>query len=171
MQVGVRRLPSLSVAASNIDRSGWARWLQQQLDARGWQDIEVARRSGGKIASSQMTRWLNTTRRPDMDSIRKVCAVLDVRPVEGMVAAGYLDPEDIGATILRVDAAGLSNRELVDEIGRRLSVTSGEHPTESPTDLDDRRRSRPLRPRGVEGVDWAAKPLVVPPTGKPNPQN
>lgn len=147
------------MAAVDKDASGWARWLQEQLDERGWQDIEVAKRSGGTIVSSQMTRWLNTERRPDMRSIRKVCAVLGVRPVEGMIAAGYLDPDDIGATIRQVDPDALTDRELIDELARRLDAVSGERPTSIDGQPTSPSGSRPyvVRPVGQEGQDWAAR--------------
>jgi hypothetical protein len=135
------------VTATNSDESSWARWLQEQLDLRGWQDVDVSKRSGGSIASSQMTRWLNKGRRPDRESVRKVCAVLDVPRVRGMIAAGYIDPADIGVTVVEeTNLANLERRELVargravlEELARRIpdGAQDGATVTRLPAHPDD----------------------------------
>ena len=113
-------LYALRVAATNPDRSDWARWLQAQLDERGWIQAELVRRSAGAISRARVSRWLGGAN-PDLDAIRATCAALGVPAVEGMIAAGHLLPDDVGATVIqRPDPAGLTKRELLAELDRRL---------------------------------------------------
>ena len=143
--------------------TGWARWLRDQLRERDWQPIEVTRRSDGKVASSQMTRWLDSSRTPDIESIRKVCAILGVPAVAGMIAAGRLRPEDVGATIVqRTNLRGLSKTELLAyyrALGEELAARiPDDAEVELPTGATPFRRVNPLRidPDDVDGQTWAA---------------
>lgn len=107
-----------------------------------------------------MSKWLRGEELPRIDAIRTVCAALGIPAVEGMVAAGHLEPDDVGAVIAeRIDVTGLTSRELLEELARRLGeverAADEDVSVEDPTPL--RRRVVPVvRPEGVEGRDWAA---------------
>lgn len=147
---------------------GWAGWLQRALDQRDWKPSELTKRSGGAISSSQLTRWLAGDYLPKLDAIRAVCAVLGVPPVEGMIAAGHLVPEDVGATITGSwQIHEVSNPELLGELARRLDqldyiamsndpqVVQAESDHETP---NGGKRPAPIRLRDEdEGVRTAAR--------------
>lgn len=107
--------------------TAWARWLRTRLDERGWTQTALTQATGEIFDSSRVSRWLREGQTPDMRSVRAVCSAFGVPAVEGMIAAGYLLPEDVGAKITqRLDPGELSNRELLAEVERRLeAVTDG----------------------------------------------
>jgi transcriptional regulator with XRE-family HTH domain len=140
----------------------WARWLQAQLDELGWRRSDLTNRAPG-VNKDRLSKWLRSEEVPRLEAIRRVCAALGVPAVQGMVAAGHLRPEDVGATVLQLpDVWRPSKRELLEEIARRIPDDASVDDPPLTAELDDHRRSRPLHPRGVEGVDWAAKPLAKP---------
>ena len=140
----------------------WARWLQAQLDERGWRRSDLIERSPD-VTKDRLSKWLRSEEVPRIAAIRSVCRTLGIPAVEGLVAAGHLEPADVGAAITqRIGVTGLTDWELLEEIARRLA--EGRQPdtgtdvvtVEDPTPL--RRRVVPVvEPEGVEGVDWAAR--------------
>jgi transcriptional regulator with XRE-family HTH domain len=106
------------VTATNTP-PGFAAWLQRQLDVRRWPRSELVRRSG--IGKDRLSKWLRAEEVPRLDAIRAVCAALGVPAVEGMVAAGHLRPDDVGAVVVQPPGPWRpSKRELLLEIARRI---------------------------------------------------
>jgi len=141
----------------------WARWLQAQLDERGWKRSDLIQRSPD-VTKDRLSKWLRGEEVPRIGAVRAVCRALRVKAVEGLVAAGHLEPDDVGAVIAeRITVTGLTDRELLEEIARRMA--EGRQPdtgedvltVEDPTPL--RRAVVPVvRPEGeVDGVRWAAR--------------
>lgn len=136
--------------------SGWARWLHAQLDKKRLTPAALIRASGGALSSPRLTNWLSGKETPRLSSIRIVCATLNVPAVEGMIAAGHLRPEDVGATVVHPpEPRPITKREVLDWIARNApdedtpdDTASGERPTARPY---------VVRPRGQEGQDWAAR--------------
>lgn len=154
----------------------WARWLRRELHDRGWQPIELSRRSNGRIATSQPTRWLRKGRVPDPASISVVCDILGVPAIYGMVAAGHLPADAIGATLVQQpDLTTASTRRLLEELARRLPAQADPGQRD---DLGDRRRAQAGQ-QFTEDPDGLYDPDVIlgPPaddtrsTGTGNPQN
>lgn len=103
--------------------SRWPEWLRAQLEERGWNQTDLKNRSG--VNDSQISRWLAGKNHPGLAKIRAVCQALGVPPVEGMIAAGHLLPEDVVGTavVIRPRTTGpgdLSDSELLAELARRL---------------------------------------------------
>lgn len=114
------------------------------------------------IPKDRLSKWLRGEEVPKIDMIRRVCSILDVPAVDGMVAAGHLRAEDVGATVVRLnDARELTDRALLDELAERLAeragteedTASGKRPTATPRHLVP-----VVRPEGRRGTDWAARP-------------
>jgi hypothetical protein len=112
-----------------------------------------------------MTRWLDSSRIPDLESIRKVCAVLGVPAVAGMIAAGRLKPDDVGATVvLHDDLTELTNAELLARGQAILEALAARIPDDDSVSVDDPAEATPflrrvapvVTPSGPEGRDWAA---------------
>jgi transcriptional regulator with XRE-family HTH domain len=132
------------VAAKTDGETTWARWLRERLRERGWQPIDITRRTG--IASSQTSRWLDSPRLPDAASVRKVCAALNVPKVEGLIAAGILEHADIDGVVIveqpdprKLTAAELvaRQRELLEETATRLRNPGAATVTHLPAHPDD----------------------------------
>lgn len=89
-----------------------------------------------------MTRW-REGRTPKKESVRAVCAAFGVPAVEGLVAAGYLVPEDVGVTINTtvIGLRDVTDRDLVEEVARRFEAYAQE--AEGPTGSAD--KPHPIR--------------------------
>jgi hypothetical protein len=147
------------VAARNTpDEKPWAVWLRNQLRERDLQAKDITERSGGQVGSYALSRWLDSKRDPDVESIRKVCAALGVPIAEGLLGAQVLAVDEIGATVVqRLNPADLTKGELIAELTRRIpdDAASGEHLT-PPTSINSRRDQPLLIPEGEEGKGWVA---------------
>lgn len=104
--------------------SSWSNWLGAQLAERDWTQADLVRASNPKLDDSAVSRWRSGQLVPQLANIRIVCRALGVPAVEGMIAAGRLEPEDLGITFIqqRACAADLTARELAEEITRRLTL-------------------------------------------------
>lgn len=113
----------------------WARWLRDALAEREWSQADLVRRSNGDFADSEVSRWLSGKVNPKIPNIRKVCALLGVAPVEGIIAAGHLEPDDVGATVISRprQTHELPELELIEELRRRALERGGQ-----PSDEGDR---------------------------------
>jgi transcriptional regulator with XRE-family HTH domain len=63
-------------------------WLQAEIHRRGWNQAELARRSG--ITSGQISRVLKREQSAGLDTMRAVARALDVPLFEVFVSAGLL---------------------------------------------------------------------------------
>lgn len=130
------------MAATNSRAStSFSTWLEGRLKEKGWSERELSRQAA--VAQSQVSRW-GEGATPKKESIRAVCAALGVPAVEGFIAAGYLVPEDVGATIETtvVQLQDVTDRELVEEVARRFEAYAqgAEGPTDSAEDPPPARR-------------------------------
>jgi hypothetical protein len=145
--------------------TSWATWLRARLAEHDWEQADLIRASHGRLDAGLVSRWLAGDNVPQLPNIRVVCRALGVTAVEGMIAAGRLEPGDVGVTLIRQRprAGDLSARELGEEVVRRLSVAES---VESVS-----HSARPIYPEtadelGREGEAWAAR------RGKPGkPEN
>ncbi|MHA6626925.1 helix-turn-helix domain-containing protein [Pseudonocardia sichuanensis] len=109
--------------------SGWTDWLHDALEERHWDQAELSKRSG--VDDALISKWLSGKVRPGLASIRSVCAALGVRPVEGMIAAGHLEPSDVGATVINQQrttprVSELHHDVLLADLARRLDEATAE---------------------------------------------
>lgn len=70
---------------------------------------------------SGISRWLNGASRPSPEKAISFARGLNHSPIEALVAAGYLDEEDIGGAVQIVQSlAALSDDAVIDELRARL---------------------------------------------------
>lgn len=134
----------------------WSRFLSAALAERDWTGADLIRKSRDRLDAGLVSRWLSGEATPQIPNIRTVCRALGVPAIEGMIAAGRLEPDDVGVTFIRqrTRAGDLSARELGEEVTRRL------HVAESITNTDSDQSSAPspfVTDMGQEGKNWAAR--------------
>lgn len=135
-----------------VTTTTWATWLSAALAERDWTMADLIRRSMNRLDAGLVSRWLSSDAVPQLPNIRLVCRALGVPAVEGMIAAGRLEPDDIGVTLIRqrTRALDLSARELGEEVVRRLYVAEDtERASEPPSTM--------VSDMGIEGESWAAR--------------
>lgn len=71
-----------------MSREEFARWLQQEIEQRGWTIAELARRS--EVAHGTINNVLNGVRNPGMDLCCALACALDVPETEVLWRAGLL---------------------------------------------------------------------------------
>ncbi|GAB2964085.1 helix-turn-helix domain-containing protein [Saccharothrix stipae] len=100
--------------------TGWWAFLQAELDERGWNIAELARKSD--VDRSVVTRWRDGGD-ATVTNARKVATALGVPLLQVLVHAGVLTGSEIAGVELQgasLDPAVLSDEELLDEIRRRF---------------------------------------------------
>lgn len=84
---------------------------------------QIAERIG--IGRLSVCNWLHGKTRPKAETVILVARVFGRSPIEALLAAGYLVPEDVGRTLdVRVSLADLPAAEIADEVRRRLVAGS-----------------------------------------------
>lgn len=67
-------------------------WLQKELDARGWNQSDLSRRSG--ITTGQISRILNGTRGPAPETLNGIAKAFHLSPELIFRIAGLLPPRE-----------------------------------------------------------------------------
>lgn len=78
-------------------------------------------------AQTNIGRWLRgETPAPKAESVVAFARALGHEPLEALIAAGYLTPEEAGATVkVSPSLAGITTRQLLDELDRRIVSGDG----------------------------------------------
>ncbi|MHD0307202.1 helix-turn-helix domain-containing protein [Rhodococcus erythropolis] len=101
--------------------SGFARWVREQIAARGHQSAEEAARAMG-VYPSLMRQWTTIARSPTPPVLRRVAALFDTPVPEVLVAAGYMtEEENVPLPATRTALQQMSNKQILDEIRRRTA--------------------------------------------------
>lgn len=75
----------------------WATWLRRRMRVAGFTTpTELGRASG--VDQSVVSRWLNEGRTPQVDQLRKIAGALDATMLDLLIAAGYVEPDEIDVT-------------------------------------------------------------------------
>ncbi|MFF8326076.1 XRE family transcriptional regulator [Rhodococcus qingshengii] len=108
--------------------SGFARWVRDQIAARGHQSAEEAARAMG-VYPSLMRQWTTIARSPTPPVLRRVAALFDTPVPEVLVAAGYMtEEENVPLPATRTALQQMSNKQILDEIRRRTAGDAGGPP-------------------------------------------
>lgn len=67
------------------------KWLQKQMDDRGWGQADLANRAG--INRQVIWGWLNRRKKPNEDILKKIAKAFNISIEEIYQAAGMLPPE------------------------------------------------------------------------------
>ncbi|MBY6367901.1 helix-turn-helix domain-containing protein [Rhodococcoides corynebacterioides] len=96
----------------------WWEYLIRVTDKAS--QVEIARAAGVDPAS--VSRWKLGKNTPSADRVIAVARHFGRNPVEALVVAGYLQADEVDATVeLAASAAALTDDELLTAIGRRLA--------------------------------------------------
>jgi transcriptional regulator with XRE-family HTH domain len=96
----------------------WAEYVKRV--APGKTQGEIAALAG--IDQTGVSRWLSGQSVPRIESIIKFARNLNRPPLEALVAAGYITPEEAGISPdLQISIRALPTDELLAEIRRRVS--------------------------------------------------
>ncbi|MEV0679845.1 helix-turn-helix transcriptional regulator [Actinosynnema sp. NPDC050436] len=97
----------------------WWEYLEENLARRGLTTGDLARGAG--VDRSRLTDWKRGGK-ASLDSARSVAGLFGASPLEVMVAAGLLTPDEAELREARPDPGRLSDEELIAELRRRMAT-------------------------------------------------
>jgi transcriptional regulator with XRE-family HTH domain len=116
--VGAR--PSHALDTVEAMTNQWGTWLGQiSENARG---SDIAKRL--RVSESKVSYWRRGERPPTPAESVSVARAYGRSPLEGLVAGGYLDAEElaqVAGVVVRTDIADFSAEELAAELVRRAT--------------------------------------------------
>jgi len=96
----------------------WPEYLRRI--ARGQTQAQIAARIG--ITRLSVCNWMLGKSRPKADTAIAVARSYQRSPIEALLAAGYLEPEEVGIPIeTRASIHDVPLAQLADEVARRVS--------------------------------------------------
>lgn len=99
--------------------SKWSDWLRRQMTAKNVDQTTLAEAAG--YNKSIVSNWLaDKTGQPKLDSVRRTAKALNVSIAEALVAAEFIDEDDLHNTRLPADITSIDTAELIREISSRL---------------------------------------------------
>lgn len=112
-----------NIGASDRMHETWPQYLQRVTQGVDRKTIAHA----ADIDPSGVSRWITgTTARPKAEKVVAFARGLKLNPIEALVAAGYLNPTEVGGAVEVVrNLSDLSDSELMDEVAARLSRSDG----------------------------------------------
>jgi transcriptional regulator with XRE-family HTH domain len=85
----------------------------------GAAQVQIARSAG--VDPGTVSRWTTGRGAPSPESVIEVCRFFKHSPVEGLIAAGYIDAAELkGVVKVASSIAEISDGELLAEINRRF---------------------------------------------------
>jgi transcriptional regulator with XRE-family HTH domain len=97
--------------------SMWAEYVKRVAPGRN--QAEIAELAG--VDQTGVSRWLSGRTAPRVESVIRFARSLGRSPVEALVAAGYITPEEAGmAPDLQISSRDLATEELLAEVRRRV---------------------------------------------------
>lgn len=102
------------------DTLSFSDWIQAELDIRGWDQAELARRS--QISDSHISRLVSGGRKPGQESVKAIARALRLPPEDVMRQAGLLPPRNVnlGASDRRVLIETMDKIAALSPDGQRL---------------------------------------------------
>jgi transcriptional regulator with XRE-family HTH domain len=127
-----------------IERENWTSYVRRITQGAPRKEIALA----AGIHESGLHRWLNSRGRPSAEKVVLFARGLGQRPLDALIAAGYLEPAEAEAVVeVHQDPKELSDDALLAEVGRRLA----ERPPLPEVDNITRLLAPP--DDGVEGIE------------------
>lgn len=115
--------------------SNWSDFLRLKMEEKDWDAARLAQAAG--YSPSVVSRWLSGEHLPSHDKLRATVDALGANILEAMLAAGFIRPDEIGATISATDPDLLSDEEILRQVQKRMGAgvkpvdaTSDNQPTE-----------------------------------------
>ena len=101
-----------------ITSNPFGTWLQEQLTARQWERIDLARRLD--VPRGTVTRWLNGDRRPSTEKCRDLAEVLRWPPEYVLWKAGHLERPPRDPATYEAEREVIEMRRMLDAGVRRV---------------------------------------------------
>jgi transcriptional regulator with XRE-family HTH domain len=99
---------------------GFPAWLTAQMDARGWNTVQLGRALG--VDPSLVSRWLSGDRLPSQASMRAMAAAFQLSVQEVWVATGHVPPDAMPDDPRKRElVCTIAELDLTDEQYRRLA--------------------------------------------------
>ena len=90
------------------------------------------------VSRSIVSRWLTGDAHPSAESVVAFARAYGKRPVEALMAAGFLQPDEVeGAFEVMFSPSALSDRDLLEELAKRLRGREGDDVTDHLTPPPD----------------------------------
>lgn len=100
-----------------MSAEAWWRWLTDQLGTTV--QVDIARLT--QVEQSATSRWKSGHNRPRPEVVIAVCRTIGRPPVEGLIAAGYLQAGESAQVVqLMPDLDAIPDAELIGQLARRL---------------------------------------------------
>lgn len=100
------------------DSALWAEYVKRVAPSKTQTDIAAL----AGVDQTGVSRWLSGQTVPRVDSVIRFARNVGRSPIEALVAAGYLTPEEAGLSpSLQISVRELPTEELLAEIRRRVS--------------------------------------------------
>lgn len=113
-----------------------ARTWPEYVRGPGASRKEIATAVG--VSPSIVSRWLSGEIHPSAENVVLFARAFHMRPVEALMAAGYLRPAEVeGAFEVTFSPTSLSDRELLAELAHRLATRKADDITNRLTISDD----------------------------------
>lgn len=100
----------------------WTEYVERILGGVSRKD--AAQQAG--VSEATMSRWITGTgkKRPVAESVVEFARAFNQEPVKALIAAGYLQPDDLNGKVIEVyqSRAELSDGELIAELADRLAA-------------------------------------------------
>lgn len=95
----------------------WPQYLRRI--AGGQSQTQIAEQIG--IGRLSVCNWLHSKTRPKAETVIVVARIYDRSPIEALLAASYLAPDEVERPIeIRASPEDLAAEDLADEVRRRL---------------------------------------------------
>ena len=110
----------MDMAATSVET--WPEYLRRITG--GQTQSMIAERLG--VGRLSVCNWLHGKTHPKADTVILVARVFGRSPVEALLAAGYLEVDELHAPVeIRMSPSELSNSDLAAEVQRRLTAAGG----------------------------------------------
>lgn len=112
----------------------WQQYVSRQLAGRpqAWLAVEVG------VNPGTVSRWTRGEQSAEAGMAIKVARAVGDEPLAALVAAGYLTPEEAGATVVaEPDYSKLSNKRLLQLVEGRMTREAGAADDAAPMNDDD----------------------------------
>lgn len=102
-----------------MERETWPEYVSRVTAGCSRSDVAEA----AQINVSAISRWLTSVSPPRAEKAVSFARGLGQNPIEALVAAGYLNPDEVdGAVQIVRGRSELSDDELIDELKERLTL-------------------------------------------------
>ncbi|MDT0223510.1 helix-turn-helix transcriptional regulator [Gordonia sp. AC31] len=80
-----------------------------------------------EVSEPQVSRWKSGKNRPDADALVRFARAYNRPPVEALIAAGYLDSQEVGEVVeVAMSTGDLAVDDLIEEMRRRIATAEAQ---------------------------------------------